>query len=427
MPNKILPGKMGFHIVDLLRGTGIMKALKELHAEQYMPVNELNALRRQRLDKLFEKAVSSVPYYNNFSSYEEVPVLTKEVVINHFNEFFSYPKKDGLSKKTTGGSTGVPFAYYTSRESVSYMWAGIIMSWEMTGYKPGDKVIFLAGSSIVKNDWKHKLFYKLLNVDVLYASPLNDEIMNGYAEIIKNQKTAVVYGYSYAINTMAEYLNRVKQHSFPDLKGIVCTAELLTDSARAKIEKAFGVPVFDQYGCNEGGISAFECEHKKMHLISTRAYYEVNEENALISTDLINDGFIMLKYNTTDIVEFDNKTCSCKRSFPVIKKMIGRLNDVVVDMDKKVLHASFFGITLSKDSAIHQYQVTFNNDSLQLNIHSDKDDEAYFRDKYIPVISQYARFDDYTVVLNAPFEKTPNGKHREVVDKRKVKERVYTE
>jgi phenylacetate-CoA ligase len=427
MANQTLPGKIGFYLIDFLRGTSIMKALKELHAHQYLPENELEAIRQDRLDSLFRLANTSAPFYKDFRSYDELPVLTKDDVIKQYNDFFSTPVKNGLSKKTTGGSTGVPFAYYTTKQSISYMWAGIILSWETTGYKPGEKVIFLAGSSLYKNDWKHKLFYKLLNVEVLYASPLTDVIMGGYALHIQKTKAAVVYGYSYAINTMAEYLNRVNKFSFPDLKGIVCTAELLTDSARAKIEKAFGVPVYDQYGCNEGGISAFECEKKKMHLISTRALYETDENDTLISTDLFNDGFIMMKYNTTDIVKFDDSPCSCKRTFPVIKEMIGRLNDVVVDMDRKVLHASFFGITLSKDSAIHQYQVTFTNDSLNLNIHSEEHDKTYFRDKYIPLIREYARFDKYSVCMNEPFEKTPNGKHREVVDKRKVKERMYTE
>jgi len=142
---------------------------------------------------------------------------------------------------------------------------------------------------------------------------------------------------------------------------------------------------------------------------------------------LINDAFIMMKYNTTDIVEFSDEPCACKRNFPVISKMIGRLNDVVVDMDGKVLHASFFGIALSKDSSIHQYQVTFNGDSLNLNIHNLQNDKDYYVNKYIPLIQKYARFDRYSVTMNAPFEKAPNGKHREVVDKRKVKEYIYTE
>lgn len=420
-------GKFSFYLIDLLRGTCIMRALKELHVHQYLPQNDLDNIRKKRLDSLFSLATSRVPFYKNCKSYEEAPVLSKADVMERYEEFFVKGYKGKLSRKTTGGSTGVPFAYYTTKESVSYMWAGIILSWEMSGYKPGEKVMFLAGTSLFKNDWKHKLFYKLLNVDVLYASPLNDDIMDEYASNIKNRKAAVVYGYAYAINTMAEYLNRVNKHSFPDLKGVVCTAELLTDSARAKIERAFGVPVFDQYGCNEGGISAFECEHKNKHLISTRAIYETNENGWLISTDLFNDGFVMMKYNTTDIIRFADKKCSCKRSYPVIKEMVGRTNDVVVDMNNKVFHASFFGITLAKDTSIHQYQVTFDNDSLVLNIHSEEHNEKHFADIYIPKISEFVQFDSYEVVMNQPFEKTPNGKHREVVDKRKVKKQVYTE
>ncbi len=427
MSKQNVSGSLRFNLIDLLRGTSIMKALRELRIQQYLPASELETIRRKRLKRLFQVAHSSAPYYKNFNNYNELPVLTKQVVMKRYDDFFVSPRKEGMSKKTTGGSTNVPFAYYTTKESVSYMWAGIILSWETTGYRIGEKVMFLAGSSLIKNDWKHKLFYKLLNVDLLYASPLSDEIMDDYAERIKKEKATVVYGYSYAINTMAEYLNRVKKHEFPDLKGVVCTAELLTDSAREKMEKAFAVPVYDQYGCNEGGISAFECEHKQMHIINTRAYYETNEEGALISTDLFNDGFIMMKYNTSDIVQFADRPCACKRSFPVIQEMIGRLNDVVVDMERKVFHASFFGITLSKDSAINQYQVIFNNDSININIQSDKQNEEYFRNKYLPLIKQYVKFDSYTLTLNRPFEKAPNGKHREVVDKRKVKEQVFTE
>ena len=404
-----------------------MKVLKELHVQQYLPAAELQAIRQERIDSLFRLANTSTAYYKNFKRYEDLPVLTKDIITKRFNDFFSNTDKNKLILKTTGGSTGIPFAYYTTRKAQSYMWAGIILSWEMTGYRPGEKVVFLAGSSLFKSGWKHKLFYKLLNVDLLYASPLSDAVMYKYAEKMRKNKAAVLYGYSYAINTMAEYLNRVQDHSFPNLKGVVCTAELLTDSARQKIERAFGVPVFDQYGCNEGGISAFECEHKKKHLISTRALCETGENGILLSTDLMNDGFIMMKYNTTDIVEFSDKPCACKRNFPVIEKMIGRLNDVVVDMDGKVLHASFFGIALSKDSTIHQYQVTFSSYAINLNIHSTQYDKDYYSDKYLPLIQKYARFDQYTVTMNAAFEKTPNGKHREVVDKRKVKEYIYTE
>ena len=153
MPNKILPGKLGLYLIDLLRGTSIMKALKELHAQQYLPPNELEAISRNRLENLFQAAKRTVPFYKNFNSYRELPVLSKKIVLDRYQDFFSLPIQKGMSKKTTGGSTNEPFAYYTTKMSVSYMWAGILLSWETTGYKPGDKVIFLAGSSLIKNSW----------------------------------------------------------------------------------------------------------------------------------------------------------------------------------------------------------------------------------------------------------------------------------
>lgn len=102
--------------------------------------------------------------------------------MSQYPDFFSNSYNKKLFKKTTGGSTGEPFAYYTTSELQSYLWAGIILSWEVAGYKLGEKVAFFAGSSLIKQGIKHKLFYKLLNADLLYASPLNDEVMQAYAK-----------------------------------------------------------------------------------------------------------------------------------------------------------------------------------------------------------------------------------------------------
>lgn len=412
-------------MVDLLSGTSIAATLKTLRSQQYLSNKELMAIQQEKLNRLMHIAKTTVPYYKNADCYEALPVLTKDAIRGYPQLFFSSSNKERLIKKATGGSTGAPFDYFVTKESFSYMWAGLLLSWETAGYKRGDKVAFLAGSSLYKTSWKHRLFYYLLNIDVMPASPLNDEVMERYAAQVIQSKATILYGYAYALNTMACYLNKKTGKHFPHLKGIVSTAELLSNSARANIEKAFGVKVFNQYGCNEAGVSAFECSHHRLHLISTRSYFETDEKGALISTDLTNDGFVMMKYNTTDIVEMSDAACPCGRNFPVISKLAGRLNDVLVDMDGQVLHASFFGMALSKDTSVQQYQVSFTSDTLCLNIHSQDFDETYFHEKYMPVFKKYSRFRHYQVSLNRPFEKTPNGKHREVVDKRKSKPVLY--
>lgn len=419
MPAYLKLSFLKFRLIDFLCGTAIAATLEKMRKQQYLPAKELYEIQQDKLNRLFHLAKASVPYYNIFDCYEELPVLTKDIIRKTPKSFLSNFNKEKLIRKATGGSTGAPFDYFVTKKSFSYMWAGILLSWEAAGYKPGDKVVFLAGSSLYKTSWKHRLFYKLLNIETMPASPLNDEVMHRYAEKLKSSGATILYGYAYALNTMAAYLNKLPKQNFTCLKGVVSTAELLSNGFRSNIEQAFGVKVYNQYGCNEAGISAYECSHQRMHLISTRAYFETDENGTLLSTDLSNEAFVMMKYNTTDVVELGEDTCPCGRNFPVIKKLLGRLNDVVVDMEGQVLHASFFGMALSKDTSIQQYQVTFTNDALNLNVHSRNFDETYFYKKYIPVFKKYAHFDHYSISLNMPFEKTPNGKHREVVDRRK--------
>ena len=46
---------------------------------------------------------------------------------------------------------------------------------------------------------------------------------------------------------------------FPQLKGVVCTAEVMRDEVRKRISQTLGgVAVFDQYGLNDGGLYAVE-------------------------------------------------------------------------------------------------------------------------------------------------------------------------
>ena len=410
-----------FRIIDLLRGTSILPVLEELRRQQYLPAEELERIQQQKLDRLFALAKNKTAYYRQFTTYGEIPILTKDIVQQQPTAFAVEGFKKKLTNKTTGGSTGTPFSYYNTTLSQSYVWAGLLLSWEAAGYRLGDRVAFIAGSSIIKSGWRYGLFYWLMNVELLYASPLNDEVMANYVLQLQQQKTAIIYGYANTIQTLAHYIIRKGDINFPHLKGIVSTAELLTPAARIIIEKAFGAKVFNQYGCNEAGISAFECEQGNMHLISTRCVYETAADGCLLGTDLVNEGYLMMKFNSTDLVKFGGSHCACNRHFPIIESVVGRQTDILVDMDNNILHASFFGIVFGKDTSIHQFQIAYTNDAIELNIHSHTDGLETFTHRYLPMLRQHTIFKHYSIVLNAPFISNHNDKHKEVVDKRGVK------
>ena len=411
-------GRTRIHLLDLIRGTKIFQVLNELRQQQYLSKEELNEIRTERFNYIFQLAQSTTAYYKNTTTYEALDVLTKDKIRAHFNELISKSYRKKLFPKGTGGSTGTPLIYLTTIEAKTYMGAGILLSWEVAGYEFGDKVAFVAGTSLIKNDFKHRVFHKILNIDSYSTYTLNDNNILLYIKKIQSAKTKIIYGYPTALDIIATYINKNGPFTFPFLKGIVSSAEVMTEANRTNISKAFGVKVYNQYGCNEAGISAFECEHHRLHLINTRAVYEVDSNNNLLTTDLINEGFIIMKYFTGDRIEFSREeNCPCGRNFPIIKNVIGRSYDIVTDVNNNVLHAAFFNILFRQDESIKQFQIMFdkNTITIYLNVDDSFKDNSYYN-KYLDIIKKHLYFNEYKLVINAAFLKSENAKHRYVIN-----------
>lgn len=411
-------GTIRIYILDAVRGTTIFSVLKELRKQQFYSSQQLSEIQSNKLNQLFNRATQTTSYYKNVSSYACLEILTKDKVRAHFNELISTSYHKKLSPKGTGGSTGTPLVYLTTQKSRSYLWAGIILSWEVAGYQLGDKVAFIAGTSIFKKDVKHFIFHKILNIDSYSTYNLNDATIAAYLKKLQTSHTKIIYGYATALDIIATYINKNGPFYFPYLKGIISTAEVLTEAHRLNIKNAFKVNVYNQYGCNEAGISAFECEYHQLHLINTRCWYEVDEQNNLIATDLINEGFIMMKYFTGDCVEFSsNINCLCKRNFPILKNVIGRSYDIVTDCNNNILHAAFFNILFRQDSTIKQFQILFDKNSITIYLNVDS---IFYNNKnynnYLEIIKKQLHFNEYKIVINAPFLTTDNAKHRYVIN-----------
>ncbi len=407
--------------IDRITGLKIYDVLQLFKKHQYLPTEELDNIRQEKLNTLFSIAKRSAIYYAPFDNYNELPILTKKVISENPSHFLSGIYHNKLIKKSTSGSTGTPFVYYTSPDAQSYLWAGLLLSWEVPGYQFGDKVAFIAGSALAKKSIKHEVFYKLMNIDIYPVAIITDESIVRYIELIRRKNTKLIYGYATAINIIADYIIQNNISPIPGLCGIVCTAEMLTEKTRTNIEKAFSVKVFNQYGCNEAGIAAFECEQHQLHLISSRCIYEIDDEGVLLSTDLANEACIFMKYNTGDIVEFCDEVCSCGRSYPVIKNVVGRCDEIIVDRKNKKIHCVYFNFLFKDDKSIRQYQVLFDDRSITiyLQVGSDFSEKNYRY--YINSMRDNFDFESYDIKTNEKFYSRSNLKHSFIIDKRKYK------
>lgn len=405
------------HALDRIAGLRIHSFLSLIEEEQYLPDYELTSIRNERLQRVFEIAHRYAPSYQHFDCYEDLPPLSKQAVRKQPASFMSPLYKGKRIQKYTSGSTGTPFKYQTCTWAQSFLWAGLIHSWQVCGYRFGDRVGFIAGSSLVKPGLKHRLFYRLMNIDTYPVAYLTDGIIKKYLQKIEANNTKVLYGYATAINMLADYLLKYKISPPACLSGIICTAEMLNDNVRANLEKAFGVKIYNQYGCNEAGISAFECEHGSLHLISSRCMYEVSQDGHLLGTDLFNRASLFLKYDTTDLVAFAGERCSCGRIYPVINTLIGRSDDVITDMNDKKIHCAFFNFLFKNDCSLHQYQIVYDRRSIRLILKVNEHFTENDRKKYLSVLKEHLCFDRYEVVTNEPFVCNHSLKHTFIIKK----------
>jgi phenylacetate-CoA ligase len=412
-------GQMRFWIIDTLRGTNIVATLKKLRAEQYLDNKTLAHLSRSNYENFIETAIPATQYYSNLGASISSSILTKDIIRKNTPAFFSKRFTKKSFAKGTGGSTGAPLVYYTTNEAQSFMWAGILLSWETLGYQLGDKVAFVSGTSLGKNDLKHVVFHKLLNVTTYSAYHLNDTDIDSYLTRIYKSKTKLIYGYATAINCIAEYILRNQStYTFPDLKGVVSTAEILSEKHRDNIERAFNVKVHNQYGCNEAAISSFECDFGNLHYINSATKIEFDNDGNVLATNLVNKAFPMVRYFTGDKFEIvENVSCPCKRGYPIIENFMGRTCDLVIDKQNKVMHSAFFNVLFRDNKHIEQFQVLFNDKKLTIYLQLDKNDlprETFTH--YLDVLKSLLDFDDYAIEINTPFLSAENAKHRYVIN-----------
>ena len=407
-------GRLRFGLIDRIRGTKSVPLLRELENLQFASPAALAQGQQALLADYAGLVRQASPLYAQYARFDDFPIIDKAWANAHREQLMNPGYSGKLIRKKTGGSTGEPFVYYTGTRAQSYLWAAILLSWRVTGYRLGEPVAFFAGTSLFGTGYKQKIYYALMNVKVFSAFDLSPAKLDAYAEGIARAGSRVLYGYASAIHQLALHINKRGLTPPFKLRGVVCTAEVLTDAMRATIEQAFKVPCLSQYGCNDAGVSAFECEERRgFHLISQRAYTEVLPDGRLVSTDLSNDAFFLPRYDTGDLVQMADKPCPCGRGFPLIQSVVGRANDMVEDPAGNAVHSEFFTHLFREDKRIHEFQVVYDRHELVVIVHCA--DPAFDHPPYLERIRAALHFDSVRFAINQPFVATKNAKHRFVM------------
>jgi phenylacetate-CoA ligase len=403
--------------------------LDSLLVTQALSRDAVLAKQRADLQAIVAFARASTPYYGEKLTplpdhwhIEELPTLTKPDVISRLPDLLAR----GHDPHTTlightGGSTGTPLAFWYDEHKHELMRAGMMRSYMMSGWQPGQKILNFWGArqdTVSGGVFGSALIDDFIAAEkTLPAHELSEEKLAGWAGFIRHYRPVLLQGYASILAALARFVLDEKLAMPPSLIGVYSTAEVLTQAQRETIEQAFGCKVFNQYGSREIPNIACECRHGSMHVFTDMVWLESVDSNLLV-TSLTNRLMPMIRYENGDSGELLDEECTCGSPFPLMKMGVCRQNDLILTPAGRHLHPSFFHHLLDGQTRVEQFQfVQHSSTSITLKLVAssplDAEAIAILRAKLHRGADGMALLIEYLPGI----ERTISGKHRFVISR----------
>ena len=348
----------GFPINEAIAYFEKNKSISEADFENY--VNEKRrAIVEYHLknNKSYQNLVGTVIVEN----WNELPVMTKKDFQKPLQERLSagFTLKNVYVNKTSG-SSGDPFVFAKDKFSHALTWANIInrFGWFGIDFNSslqarfyGIPLDFIGNTKErIKDFLSHRYRFPIFD--------LSDAFLETVLVKFSKKRFDYINGYTSSIVLFAKFLqhkNIVLTTICPTLKCCVVTSEMLFEEDKLLMEKQFGVPIVNEYGASELDLIAFQNINGEWQVNSETLFVEILDENntilpngkegRIVITSLYNKAHPFIRYDIGDIGVLDEKSTFKK---PILKKLIGRTNDVaILPSGKKAPGLTFYYITKS--------------------------------------------------------------------------------
>ncbi len=393
---------------ERITGVRFMPILKEMSKSQWLSPEEIRELQEKKLRSIIKNAYENVPYYHrvmkerhlhpedilHVHDLKKLPILTKEDIKKNIGAFLSKNyKKEQLIYQASSGSTGEPFEYYISKKQKSINWASIYRLWGLAGYELGDKIAHIQGfPNFAFKNHKHlmKIESRLFRTKFYSSFDIYDRNVESVVRDLRRFCPEFIKGYPSSIYFLAKKMAEMDVKF--GVKAVITTGETITPTQRKVIQEQFNAEVFDTYG-GEGINVSGECKyHIGQHINAENVIVEIVDENGepvsagekgeIVLTNLEAFAMPFIRYNIKDIGSLSEEKCPCGRGLPLLKSIEGRLSDVFVTSEGKLLVVHFFTLLFEWVAGVDMFQVIQKKqDHLLVKIVKNKkfseDDEKY--------------------------------------------------
>ena len=333
------------------------KSVHDFYNEaQWWSLDRISQWQLMKLQSIVKYAYDNVPGYRqiykeagvhpqDIRSLEDISILpftTKSLLRDNLKDFTSsaIPRKR-MFYSTTGGSTGIPFGFYSTRDNESIENAFMHNAWEQTGWKIDDRGVILRGAYVGSED---SLFSKIeRNRYALSIYYLTDETYSSYIDFIVRVKPSFLHAYP---SSAADFAKKVIYFGDQDrisFNSIFIGSENVYKWQKDIIKEAFPkAKLMSWYGHSEKAVWAPWCEkNEKYHICPFYGKTELigNEQKEIQEShtgELVGTSFWMkatpfIRYRTNDYAVKGGLGCPvCGRNFRLLDSVEGRLQEMIV-------------------------------------------------------------------------------------------------
>lgn len=418
--------------------------LIQLERSQWLKPSELRKLQQRRLRAIIKHAYYNVEFYHTkfkaagvkpddiktIEDLPKIPPTTRCEIREGFRTRKILDRRVDLSRcfcSRTTGTSGEPLTVVFDEWAEDFQKAVAVRSFLECGGHFRDKwvMITIPHRMHMKKQW----FQRFGFLSPIYLSVFDPPEL--HISLLKDIKLDMIESYTSCLWLLAkEILEQGTEEIRPRI--VVSTAEVLREEARELINEAFGVELFDQFGCAEVGRSAWECEeHVGYHMdidalvmefVKGNEHVTPGERGRLLYTSLYNFAMPFIRYDAGDICVPTDELCPCGRGLPLMKNIEGRMDDFVISSEGKVISPTLLLIVMKEIPGIAHFRIvqeTKNKANVQLVKSHDFSQETLGKvEKGIKKVLGDSVITKIEVVNEIPKDKT--GKLRAIISKVRV-------
>lgn len=377
-------------------GGNYKKYIEEFNKNRFLTISQLEENQNDRFLNLINYANVNSPFYSSLykdiklptslGSISQLPIIDKELLRENIDSVHTINEKKAIHSKT-GGTTGKSLEVYFTPANMQERFAMLDDFRGRYGYELGKKTAWFSGKSLLtERDIKKNRFWKndpVHNVRYYSTFHIKDEYLKYYVEDIIRFKPEYLVGFPSNIVEIAKYGTR---HGYKYPKGITKaifpTAETITSEMREVVEPFFHSKMYNQYASSEGAPFIFECSEGYLHLELQSGVFEVLDDDnrpattgRLVVTSFTTYGTPLIRYDIGDSITLEdvNKTCSCGNNNPMVKEILGRIDDFIFSPENGKINLGNVSNTLKDTKGIIRFQAIQNElNTLELLVETDK-------------------------------------------------------